>query len=301
MAHHTVAVAGSTGELGKLIVTQLQHRGAKVRALVRASSDPGDIEQLRESGAQIQEVDYTSTQSMERACKGAMTVISALSGLEDVIVDTQLALLEAAVSSKVTRFIPSDFAADFTRLPAGENRNFDLRNTFRERARGADIELTSIFNGAFADMLLGQAPFIIFPLRRVLYWGSASQRLDFTTMQDAAAFTAAVALEESSTPRDLHIASFQVNARELAHGVSAATGHRFGLLRAGSLETLSWIIKGVRLVFPGQGEVFPPWQGMQYMHNMYAGKVELGELDNARHDVEFTPLSEVLANRDAAA
>ena len=35
-------------------------------------------------------------------------------------------------------------------------------------------------NGAFADMLTGVAPIILFKRKRVLYWQNADQRMDFT-------------------------------------------------------------------------------------------------------------------------
>jgi len=41
-------------------------------------------------------------------------VVSALAGLRDVIVETQAALLDAAIKARVPRFIPSDFSIDFT-------------------------------------------------------------------------------------------------------------------------------------------------------------------------------------------
>lgn len=141
---HTIVVAGSTGELGRLMVTSLLKRGAHVRALVRASSKRVDIKALRDAGAEVREVDYGSQESLVEACEGAYTVISVLSGLEEVIVGTQLALLDAAVIANVKRFIPSDFAADFTHLPPGENRNFDWRKIFRARRGGkdrADVDL----------------------------------------------------------------------------------------------------------------------------------------------------------------
>jgi hypothetical protein len=40
---------------------------------------------------------------------------------------------EGAIAAGVPRFIPSDFSADFTKLPAGENRNFDLRRAFQKK------------------------------------------------------------------------------------------------------------------------------------------------------------------------
>jgi nucleoside-diphosphate-sugar epimerase len=45
---------------------------------------------------------------------------------------------------------------------------------------------------------------ILFKLKRVLYWGNADQRMDFTTIDDTAAFTASAALDPS-TPRFLRL------------------------------------------------------------------------------------------------
>jgi hypothetical protein len=42
----------------------------------------------------------------------------------------------------------------------------------------------------FADLLVGPAPVVLFPLRRVVYWCDADQPLDFTTIDNTAAFTA---------------------------------------------------------------------------------------------------------------
>jgi len=59
--------------------------------------------------------------------------VSALAGLRDVIVEAQTVLLDAAIKAGVPRFIPSDDSIDFTKFPAGENRNLDLRREFHQR------------------------------------------------------------------------------------------------------------------------------------------------------------------------
>jgi hypothetical protein len=182
----------------------------------------------------------------------------------------------------VPRFIPSDYSIDFTRLSPGENRNLDLRRDFHTRFDGASISATSIFNGAFTDMLTGQMPLILFPLKRVLYWGDADQRMDFTTIDDTATFTARAALDPS-TPRYLRIAGDQLSARELMSVISEVTGKRFHLFRGGSLGMLGALIRIARTVAPGEGDLYPPWQGMQYMRNMFDGRAKLEPLDNDRY------------------
>ncbi len=292
-----IVLAGATGDLGSRIARELIQRGARVRALVRDRSAPADVEALRALGAEIENVDPESPSALTEACAGASCVVSALSGLRDVIVDAQTRLLEAAVAAGVPRFIPSDFSIDYTKTPPGANRNLDLRREFRQRLDAAPIAATSVLNGMFADLLTGQAPVVLFPIRRVLYWGDADQPLDFTTTADTAAFTAAVALD-ASTPRDLRIAGDVLSARGLAEAAGAATGHPFKPLRAGSVRSLSTLISVTRTLVPGTDDVFPPWQGMQYLRDMFSGRGKLDPLDTHRYaDLHWTPVRDVLAAR----
>lgn len=297
MTDTTILVAGATGDLGERIAKALLARGAAVRALVRPGTAPDKLARLRGLGAAIAEADYGDAAALRAACAGTACVVSALSGLREVIVDAQTRLLEAAVSAGVPRFIPSDFAIDFGKLPLGSNRNLDLRREFGARLDAAPIAATSILNGAFMDMLTGVAPFILFKRKRVLYWQNADQRMDFTIKDDVAAFTAAAALDPS-TPRTLRIAGESASARELSALMTGLTGEPYRLLRAGGLGMLGLLIRVARAVAPGRGEVYPPWQGMQYMHNMYDGRAKLQPLDNGRYpELRWTAAREVLAAR----
>ena len=66
--------------------------------------------------------------------------------------------------------------------------------------------------------------------------------MDFTTIDDTAAFTASAALDPS-TPRFLRIAGDQLSARELAVVVSEVTEKKFRLFRAGGLGLLGMLIR----------------------------------------------------------
>ena len=291
----TILIAGGTGNLGGRIIKALLRRGADVRAIVRSSTDDVKVEKLEQQGVKVIRVNMSDVSELTQACMGASCLISALQGLHYVIVEMQSILLDAAIAAGVPRFIPSDFSSDFTKLTVGDNRNFDLRREFHERLNKASIAATSILNGAFTDMLTGQMPFILFKLKRVLYWGNEDQRMDFTTMDDMAAFTASAALDPS-TPRILRIAGDQLSARELTAVVSEVTGKKFRLFRAGGLGMLGTLIKFARMVAPGEKELYPAWQGMQYMRNMFDGRAKLEPLDNERYpDIKWTSAKELLA------
>jgi hypothetical protein len=239
---------------------------------------------LEAAGATIIEVDYDNDDALKMACANASCVVSALNGLQPVIIGMQGKLLDAAVAAGVPRFIPSDYALDFTKTRPGDNRNLDLRRMFMARIDAAPIRATSVLNGAFADLLTGQAPIVLHKRRKILYWGSADQPLDFTAKDDVADYVGEAALDET-TPRFLRIAGATVSPRQLAGIMTEVTGETFGLWRAGGIKLLSTVIRVARLLTPQSDAVFPVWQGMQYLRDMSSGRGKLQPLDNDRYGI----------------
>lgn len=292
--HQTIILAGATGQLGTLLIKELLARHAHVKALVRRDTPLTKTQPLEKAGATVIPVDYDNTVALTEALRDGHCVVSALSGLREVIVETQSKLLKAALNAGVPRFIPSDYCIDFTRLPNGSNRNLDLRREFSVILDQTPIHATSILNGMFTDLLKGEAPLIQPALNRVLYWGNDSQPMDFTTIADTAAFTAAAALD-SQAPRFLRIAGEVATIKDIRHAASHAYGKEFGLWRIGGLGMLQTIIKVTRTLMPERDEVFPPWQGMQYLHNMLSGLPKLEPLDNGRYSgIKWTKIREVI-------
>lgn len=296
----TIAVAGATGDLGLRIVRALRREGASVTAIVRPGTDQARLGPLTALGARVVEAGPGRPGSWQAACAGSACVVSALNGLSATVIDAQTALLEGAVRAGVPRFIPSDFSIDYAKTAPGGNRNLDLRRAFQARLDAASIQATSVLNGAFMELLDGQAPLILHRPRRVLYWGRADQILDFTTEDDTAAFTAWAALDPT-TPRWLRIAGDSLSARDLADAASAARGRRYRTLRAGGLGSLGLMIRVARTLAPGRGAVFPPWQGMQYLRDMFEGRARLTPLDNDRYpDLRWTRVPTFLAQAAGA-
>ena len=237
MGEAVIIVAGSSGNLGGRIVKFLSERKVRVRALVRQGAPEEKIKRLKTLGIEVIPVDFDNHQELTKACRDGTCVVSALSGLREVIVDAQSKLLEGAVKAGVPRFIPSDYSIDFLKVPPGSNRNLDLRREFHQRLNASPLSATSIFNGAFTDMLTGKAPFILFKLRRVLCWQSPDQKMDFTTIQDTANYTSLAALDPA-TPRYLRIAGDQISARDLSAIVTEITGQEFRPFCPGNLAAL---------------------------------------------------------------
>ena len=295
----TILLAGATGRLGRRIAASLIEQRANVRALVRPGSAPEKINDLQKLGASVVRVEFSDSDRLVEAIKGCDCVVSAVAGLRHVIVDAQTLLLDAAIKAGAPRFIPSDYCIDYTKLKPGTNRNLDLRREFNQRLDKAPIAGTSILCGMFTDLLTGQAPVVLFDRKRVLYWGNADQLMDFTTLDDTAMYTAAAALDPV-TPRHLRIAGDQLSARGLSIVAGEITGQKFKLLRPGGLSAFGAIIKIMRTLMPARDDLYPPWQGMQYLRDMLSGEAKLDPLDNQRYSLmRWTTVKDVLAEHVA--
>ncbi len=293
----TILVAGATGDIGGRVVRELIKRGADVRGLVRPTSDPAKVAKLEEQGAKIARPDMSDKAALTEACKGVTCIVSTLAGLHDVIVVDQSALLDAAIAAGVPRFIPSDFASDFTKQAKGENRNFDLRKEFHEYLdKQTSVKATSILNGGFAELLSYNIPFLNFKNQTVGYWGDPDWKVDFSTKDNVAAFTAAAALDDDA-PRVLRIASFQVSANEMVKIASEVLHAPYQLVRLGSVAELAEQNKRDRAANPaGENELYAKWQQSQYMQSMFSTHLE--PLDNGRYtDIQWTPIQEVIGRK----
>ena len=289
-----IVIAGATGDLGGRIVKALLEKKADVRALVRISTDVEKVEKLEQLGVKVFRIDMSDSKEIAKACEGAFCVVSALAGLRDVIIDTQKKLLNGAVMAGVPHFIPSDFSLDFTSLEVGQNRNLDLRREFHQYLDETPIASTTIFNGPFMDLLTGQMPMILDKQKWILYWGNPDQDLDFTTMDDTAEFTANVALDDS-TPRYLRIAGDQITARQMVKVMNDITGKEFSLFKAGGIGLINGIIKTMKFFSPAKKDLYPIWQGMQYMRDMMEGRVKINSYDNNRYeDIDWTKVKDLL-------
>lgn len=296
--NNIILVAGATGNLGGKIVDALLEQKAEIRALVRTETDREKVGRLREKGVQIFQAEMRDKNEIAEACEGADCVVSALSGLREVIIDAQKTLVEGAIEANVPRFIPSVYSLDFTNLIPGTNRNLDLRREFNEYLENLPINSTSIFNGAFMDLLTKEMPLILYRFRRILCWGDPSVKMDLTKMDDVAEFTARAALDENA-PKVLRIAGDSVSAFDVKEIMTEITGKNFKVFRAGSIGLLNVIIKIAKFFSRENGDLYPAWQGMQYMRDMMEGRAVIENHDNKRcKEIRWTSVKEFLESQN---
>ncbi|MBC7919857.1 MAG: NmrA family NAD(P)-binding protein [Ferruginibacter sp.] len=296
----TIVVVGATGNLGGKIINALLAKGAEVKAIVRIETDEKKINELENKGVKVYQIDTSNKSEISKYCMGANCVVSALAGLRETVVDAQKIILDAAVEANVRRFIPSDYSSDFTDLVEGQNRNLDLRREFHQYLDKAPIKATTIFNGPFMDLLTTDMPLIMFKQKRILCWGSPNQIIEFTTTYNIAEFTAEVAMDED-TPRYLRIAGDRLSCNDFVKLLTELTGNKYKIFRPGGIKLLNIIINTTRFFSPSKKELYPAWQGMQYMRDMMEGRIIFQKYDNNRYPtLKWTSVKEFLINEEVS-
>ncbi len=283
----TVVLAGATGDLGSLIAQALLDKPeVQLRALVRPESVE-KVAALRERGVEIIEVDLEHQEQegrLDEAMHDAFSVVSAIQGGPDIIVDAQLRLLEAARRTGVRRFIPSNFSYNIFGLDEGDNINSDTRRAFSraaEEVRG-EVEVVEIQIGAFLDrkVLFGFLGALDLGEGRAFLWGDGEAAMDFTTYADAARFTAEAAVDEASVPSVFEVAGDTLTFHELVKAYEDASGRSVTVSEMGTLAELDDEIRQRRQAEP---ENIPAWLPLMYWRAMLSGKAKLRSIANDRY------------------
>jgi nucleoside-diphosphate-sugar epimerase len=291
-----IVVAGATGNLGGKIIKALLALDVEVRAIVRLETDIKKVKDLEQTGVQVFQVDTSNKSEISKHCIGAHCLVSALAGLKETVIETQKIFLDAAVEANVQKFIPSDYSSDFTNLKEGQNRNLDFRRNFHEHLDKSPIKATTIFNGPFMDLLTTDMPLILFKQKWILCWGNANQILEFTTTNNVAEFTAAAAIDDN-TPRYLRIAGDKLSCNDFVKLLTELTRKQYKIFRPGGINLLNFLIKMTRFFSPSEKELYPAWQGMQYMRDIMEGRIIFQKYDNDRYSsIKWTSVKEFLIN-----
>lgn len=291
----TVLLVGVTGMLGSQIAEALLNQGnamapsahprVNVKALTRAGeTDPTKqqrLDALTKKGLQAIAGDLLEPDSLPNACQCVDVIISAVQGNETVMIQGQQNLIKAAESAGVPRMIPSDFAVDISKLDYGDNFNLDLRKKADEAFQGSAVQPTSVFNGAFIDVMI--QPFfkalVDWDAGTFTYWGDGNQPCDFTTVADTALYTATAATDRTLTGRPLRIAGDVLTMKQFHRALEAGSGRKLEARSLGSVDDLKAEIDRRKQTASNPWD----WIALQYVWCMVSGKGKLEPIDNDRY------------------
>ncbi|AOJ78347.1 MULTISPECIES: NmrA family NAD(P)-binding protein [Burkholderia] len=238
--HTSCLVVGAAGNLGHRIIDALLRTrpAGEIRAGVRGGSAGKHGNRARQwlaNGVTVVNTDLDDPLSLEQACAGVDTVISAVQGGPDIIVDGQARLLEAALAAGVRRLVPSDFSENLFSIPEGINPYLDMRRTFDRKVVPSGIGHTHILNGGFMEAVFSNPGLIDAKAGTIAYWGDDEVPLDFTSMNDVAAWTVAAVEDPAAANRIVSVAGDCRTIAQIAADYAAATGKELHRVRRGSI------------------------------------------------------------------
>jgi uncharacterized protein YbjT (DUF2867 family) len=188
-----ILVAGATGQVGSEVCRLLTERGEKVRALVRASSDPGRVAALRAMGAETVEADLRSPETLPAACDGVTAVISTASatsapGPGDTVInvdgDGQLALVDAAAEAGVQHFVYVSFSGGIT----VETPLTRSKRAVERRLLESGMSWTVLRPTAFMEIWLSPLVGFNVPAGSAVIFGSGGAPVSYISLYDVARF-----------------------------------------------------------------------------------------------------------------
>ncbi|MCU7551811.1 NmrA family NAD(P)-binding protein [Chitinophagaceae bacterium LB-8] len=271
-----VLLIGSSGKLGGMIARELIKKGVNLRLLLR----PGSRKKLAEDIIEASEI----TENEANAFNNVYSVISAVQGGPETIINDQLRWLQAAKEAGVKRFIPSDYSFNFFNLEEGANINSDWRRSFALQAedRKGNVEIVHILNGAFLDkdVLFGFLGAFNLEKGEAYLWGNGNEKMEVTTYADTAAYIAEAALDDDSLPDKLFFAGDSLNFHELVKSSEAGLGSAITIRKMGTLEDLNTEISQRMQTHPKN--IFA-WLPLMYWRAMLNGKGRLEAPMNERY------------------
>jgi hypothetical protein len=117
------------------------------------------------------------------------------------MIDGQKTLIDACIAEAVPRYIASDWSLDFSKLELGQHPAKDPMKHVQAYLgeKSSKIKGVHVLNGAFMEVVW--APFLGWinaAESTFQYFGTGDEKLEVTTMKDAANFTADVAVDENA-------------------------------------------------------------------------------------------------------
>lgn len=144
------------------------------------------------------------------------------------------------------------------------------------------------------DLLTTDMPLILFKQHRILCWGNPNQILEFTTTQNVAEFTVAAAIDQD-TPRYLRVAGDKLSCNDFVKLLTELTAEKYKIFRPGGIGRLNFLIRVTKFFSPSKNELYPAWQGMQYMRDLMEGRIIFQQYANDRYsDIQWTSVKDFL-------
>ncbi|KAH8657221.1 hypothetical protein BGZ60DRAFT_532068 [Tricladium varicosporioides] len=280
-----VAIVGFTGKIARMITKSIlkSHPDVEIHGICRSASKV-DPSISSHPNVKIFEAESMDLAALQKGLAGTSVCICCYLGPHALMIDGQKTLIDACIAENVPRYIASDWSLDFRNLKLGDHPAKDpmkhIQTYLEEKEAEGEIKGVHILTGAFMEVMW--APFlgIVDANEGVFkYWGTGDEKYDTITYEDAAKFTAEIAVDPNANGF-INVLGDRKSVKEMAQVYQKVYGIEPRVERLGSLEEL---FTKMTTVFNKSPQNIFAWMGMYYHYWILSGKTKLGELDNDRY------------------
>jgi NADH dehydrogenase len=220
-----IIVAGGSGRLGQLIVTDLLARGEHVRVLVR---DTERARALLGSGVEVLAGDVRRAAELRPLVDGASVVISAMHGFlggrgagpAEVDRLGNANLVNAAQAADAAVVLVSVLGAEAD----SRAELFRAKHAAEQQLRASGAAWTIVRAGPFLETWLGILTQTAGKSGRPLIFGRGAQLIPFVSAEDVAVVVSAAATDPALAGRILEVTGRPITMNEFASALQAARG-----------------------------------------------------------------------------
>jgi len=273
-----VLIVGASGHLGQLVTKHCLLRPNLLTNILIRNPDKNKVlcDDITKAGGKCFIGDLTTPETIKNCTKSIHTVISCVAG-RTVEWDGQIALLNDAVENNVKRFIPSDFAYDFSKIKEDEHPHLGKTIQFRKRLENTNIKPLYVANGLFMETLFAEWP------NGLTYWGDIDQKFSLSCYEDTAKYVAAAVAKEDRVG-NLKIEGSRLSTREIQDIYNQDRGTKIEAKRLGSVEDMKKKIVELKEAGDEVGSIT-----LGYYVYLYDGRALLDEI----HNEEFPEIKAV--------
>lgn len=249
-----ILVVGATGLLGGAITRRLLEDGNDVRILVRRDSPSATLAEqgratsagtLTTAGARQVSGDLKDRTSLDRACRGARTVITTANAAgrapedtyEDVDLNGTLALIDAAEAAGVEHFVYVSAAGS---APDHPHPLFAAKGQCEARLKASNMRYTILKPGVFMEIWI--VAIVGVPLRAgmpVTLMGDGGRQQAFVSLADVAAYGVTAVEHPAAQNAEIYIGGPQPYSwNDAVDAVGRALGHELPVNYIGFGEDL---------------------------------------------------------------
>lgn len=229
-----ILVAGATGLVGREICRRLLEKKKPVRAVVRKTSNPELVNDLKSRGAEVVVADLKDRPSLDAACRNVQTVISTVSStfsrqagdsIDSVDRQGQIALIDAAKGAGVRRFVLISF--NHQKAPA-KCALTEAKDAAEKHLTQSGMEFTILRASLFMEVWL--SPNLGFDAAngKATIYGSGRNPISWISLFDVAAFAADSVENPSSRNQIIEIGGPQaLSPLDVVRIFEETTGRKF--------------------------------------------------------------------------